>query len=229
MDSSILDPLPFHVDLQRLLGTAHATGRSQVETEIRRLLAEAESIARPKAIYRVGYVEAKGHDHVIINGVQLTSRVLRVNLDAVGRVFIYVCTAGTELEAWAHAQPDLLGRFYADAVNEAVLYAANAAFREFLQEHYQVGAMSAMNPGSLGDWPLREQQAVFDILGDTRAAVGVQLTPSMLMVPAKTVSGLLFTTEESFASCQLCSREACPNRRAPFDPDLFERKYKERV
>jgi hypothetical protein len=40
------------------------------------------------------------------------------------------------------------------------------------------------------------------------------------------VSGILFPTEETFASCQLCPREDCPNRRAPYDAELFERKYK---
>ena len=46
------------------------------------------------------------------------------------------------------------------------------------------------------------------------------------MVPTKSVSGILFPAEETFASCQLCPRDDCPNRRAPYDPELFERKYR---
>jgi len=46
------------------------------------------------------------------------------------------------------------------------------------------------------------------------------------MVPVKSVSGILFPTEESFASCQLCPREVCPGRRAPYDPDLYDAKYR---
>ncbi len=46
------------------------------------------------------------------------------------------------------------------------------------------------------------------------------------MVPTKSVSGILFPAEESFASCQLCPRENCPNRRAPYDPELFDRKFR---
>ena len=61
-----------------------------------------------------------------------------------------------------------------------------------------------MNPGSLADWPLREQRPLFGLLGNVRAAIGVTLTPSLLMTPTKSVSGILFPSEETFASCQLC-------------------------
>ncbi len=61
------------------------------------------------------------------------------------------------------------------------------------------------------------------------AAIGVELTPSFLMVPNKSVSGLRFPTEENWASCMLCPRPDCPNRRAPHDPELFERKYRKQA
>ncbi len=68
---------------------------------------------------------------------------------------------------------------------------------------------------------------LFALLGDVRSAIGVELTDSLLMVPRKSVSGILFVAEETFASCQLCPRQDCPNRRAPYDAGLFERKYAE--
>ena len=82
-----------------------------------------------------------------------------------------------------------------------------------------------MNPGSLADWPLREQRTLFALLGDVHGAIGVELTPSLLMTPTKSVSGILFPTAETFASCQLCPREECPNRRAVYDPLLFAQRY----
>jgi hypothetical protein len=88
-----------------------------------------------------------------------------------------------------------------------------------------VATLSTMNPGSLADWPLAQQRVLFALLGNTEAAIGVSLTPSLLMTPTKSVSGIAFPTEGSFASCQLCPRKACPNRRAPYDPGLKERKY----
>lgn len=78
---------------------------------------------------------------------------------------------------------------------------------------------------SLADWPLPEQRPVFSILGDVTEAIGVRLTDSFLMIPHKSVSGIQFSTVETFESCQLCGREVCPARRAPYDRDLYERKY----
>ena len=86
-----------------------------------------------------------------------------------------------------------------------------------------------MNPGSLADWPLSEQRVLFALLGDTQDAIGVQLTSSLLMVPTKSVSGIIYPTAETFASCQLCPRRGCPNRRAAYDPQLFEQKYRQAV
>lgn len=44
------------------------------------------------------------------------------------------------------------------------------------------------------------------------------------MVPVKSVSGIFFPTEIKFESCQLCPREVCISRRAPYTP-LLVNKY----
>ena len=49
------------------------------------------------------------------------------------------------------------------------------------------------------------------------------LTDTFLMVPIKSVSGIFFPTEVSFESCQLCPRENCIGRRAPYDPALVKK------
>jgi hypothetical protein len=56
--------------------------------------------------------------------------------------------------------------------------------------------------------------------------VGVRLTDSCLMMPTKSVSGIRFPTETSFESCQLCPRDDCPGRRAPYDSGLYDRRYR---
>jgi hypothetical protein len=78
----------------------------------------------------------------------------------------------------------------------------------------------------LTNWPLSEQGALFALLGDPHEAIGVRLTDSYLMVPTKSVSGIRFPTEQSFESCQLCPRERCPGRKAPYDSGLYDRRYR---
>jgi hypothetical protein len=97
---------------------------------------------------------------------------------------------------------------------------------EHLTSLYEPGKLSRMSPGSLADWPIQEQRPLFKILGNTEKMIGVHLTESLLMVPTKSVSGIRFPTEESFESCQLCPREECPNRRAPYEADLYNQRYR---
>jgi hypothetical protein len=227
VDSVTLDRLPFHVEMEPLLKKIRIRPGSGNEREFRRLVELAEGVARPKAIYKLAFIEAKEDAAVVIEGIRFASRVLRVNLDTANRVFAFVGTSGVELETWADAQEELLARFWADAINQAVLGAAMGSFRAHLIERFAVPQMMTMNPGSLADWPIREQRPLFALLGDVKAAIGVELTPSLLMTPTKTVSGIFFPSEETFASCQLCPREDCPNRRAAYDPELFQRKYAE--
>ena len=227
MDPIVLNPLPFRIDTERLMDALHIRARSAQVDTVDRMVQEAYAIARPKAVYKIGYIDSRGPDHVIIDGVRFASRVLAVNLSSAQRVFAHISTAGRELAGWAQCQDDLLASYYADAINEAVLYGARATLDKILRSRHEVTKVAEMNPGSLGDWPLREQRPLFELLGDTSATIGVELTKSYLMVPSKTVSGILFPTEETFASCQLCPRVSCPNRRAPYDAELFARKYRD--
>jgi hypothetical protein len=157
--------------------------------------------------------------------VTLRSRVLRVNLEVAHRAIVYVVTCGAELNAWGEGLDDMVHRYWADTIKETALRVAIDALNRHLTSCYEMGKTAAMSPGSLADWPIREQRPLFRILGDPEAAIGVRLTDSFLMIPNKSVSGIRFPTEERFESCQLCPREGCPGRRAAYEPDLYERKY----
>jgi hypothetical protein len=223
---NILDNLPCQIDVPALLAKMRVRPGTRRESELLTLIQEAQSVARPKAGYKLVFIESKGPDTIAAEGVQFKSRVLRVNLDKLERFFVYVCTSGVELQAWADGYlNDLLTGYYADAINEAVLRSAYGGFMNHLALAYSLNNPSVMNPGSLGDWPIQEQQPLFKLLGDVEGALGVHLKESCLMVPIKSVSGILFPAEETFASCQLCPRERCPSRRAPYDPELFDRKF----
>ena len=67
-----------------------------------------------------------------------------------------------------------------------------------------------------------KQVELFSLLGDAPADIGVTLTDSYLMVPNKTISGIRFPTSVDFRSCQVCHREDCPSRSAPFDQALWD-------
>lgn len=222
---TIIDPLPFKIDRAFVARSLRIREGSRNAAEIDRLIAEAEQIARPKAVYRLCFISSRTDESVSAEGVTLTSRILRVNLGDLQRFFVYVVTSGRECESWAERSDDMLTRFYADFVNQAVLYSATAGFVAHIQEAHGLPQTSRMNPGSLPEWPISQQKPLFALLGDETQQIGVELMSSYLMHPTKSGSGILFPTEETFASCQLCPRLDCPNRRTPYDPGLLERKY----
>jgi len=223
--SMILDQIPFELDIAQLEKKLHIESGSSFSADVAALAVAAQKIARPKAFFRMAFIESKQDDAVIIDGIQFTSRVLRVNLDSVHRVFACLATCGTELEDWANSIEDVLYRFWADTIKECALRAAYCFLKEHLEQMFQPGQTSSMSPGSLKDWPIEQQIPLFQLLGDTRTAIGVELTPSFLMLPTKSVSGIRFPAKENFESCQLCPREDCPGRRLPYNPDLFQTKY----
>jgi hypothetical protein len=228
MDSFVLDNVPFQIDTGQLYKNLRIKEGSELVARLNHLVDKAQAIGRPKASYRVAFIESRGDDQIIIDGVMLTSRVLRVNLEKAHRVFPFVATCGIELEEWSVSIDDMLERYWADVIKEMALRAALNHLNEHLVDHFQPGKISRMNPGSLPDWPLPEQQQLFALLGGGPASIGVKLTDSFLMIPIKSVSGIWFPTEESFESCLLCPREKCPGRRAAYDSDLYNQKYRQK-
>jgi len=226
MDQILLDNISFQPKLDSLMKAFHIKEGSSFATKLEDIAADAQAVAKPKAVYKIAFIESKGEDRVVVDGITLTSRVLRVNLEEVHRVFLYVATCGREMDVWSSSIDDMLESYWADKIKEMALRSAMQALSGHLQDRFNLGHMSRMNPGSLTDWPLQEQRKLFALLGDTEAAIGVELTENLIMVPLKSVSGISFPAEADFASCQLCPRENCPGRRAPYDATLYDRKFR---
>jgi hypothetical protein len=223
MKETILEDIPFDVDV--LMKRLRVPRESPHLNDLRQLVLEAQQVARPKAMYKLGYIESRGDETVVIDGVTFTSRVLRINLEHAHRVFLYVATCGREIHEWGNSLGDLLQQYWAGAIQEMALRSAARVLNQHIVAHHQPGQTATMAPGSLADWPLKEQRPLFSLLGDTQKAIGVQLSESLLMIPTKSVSGMRFPTQESFESCQLCPRIDCPGRRAPYDQGLYRKKY----
>ncbi|MDW8070933.1 MAG: vitamin B12 dependent-methionine synthase activation domain-containing protein [Anaerolineae bacterium] len=230
MEQHLLEDIPWQIDLAQLARQLHLTENQDALQELEQLVAQAQAIGRPKAFYALARVEAYLEQGVVVNGIELRSRVLRVNLEHVHRVFPFVATCGNELEDWSQSVSNrLLHRFWADQIKESALRSAITYMRDHLVSHYQPGQIAQMNPGSLADWPLGQQKPLFRILGTAPQRIGVRLTERMLMIPTKSVSGIIFPTETTFENCQLCPLEPCPSRRAVYDPTLYSRRYQSPV
>lgn len=226
MDTIALTNFACQIDFEELIVKLHMANNSTYIAKIREMVTEAQLLGRPKAVYGSAYIESKGDNSVIIDGVKFTSRVLRVNMEETFQAFPFVVTCGTELEDWSQRFGDYFESYCADAIKEMVLRAARQEFDSYVDQRHALGHAVNMNPGSLADWPISEQNPLFQLLGNVRELIGVQLLDSCLMFPMKTVSGIRFPKAGTFESCQLCSREQCPGRKAPYDQGLYDRKYR---
>jgi len=189
-------------------------------SNLEELIGLAGRLVKLRAVTDISYVGTMDADGVEVAGVFFRSRVLRHNLDGIQKVFPYIMTIGAELEHAASSGGDLLRQYYLEEIANLVLEQGAAWLAERLQARWGIPLLSNMSPGSLEDWPITEQSKLFSLFGDTEKTIGVRLTDRFLMLPRKSISGILFPSEEGFTACELCPREVCPSRRAPYDKTL---------
>jgi hypothetical protein len=216
--------IPFELDEKSLVEKVRLEPDSDDAKELADLIGIARRSARPKAVYKECFIDRKGDGSVTINGTLFSSRTLRKNLDRAERVFAFVVTCGREMDQIPVSPGDYLKEFWRDAIKTTLLGIAHQHLSEHLRRRFRLGETSTMSPGA-GDadtWPIQQQKELFALLGDVEGEIGVRLTDSFLMIPNKTISGLRFPTETDFRSCQVCHREVCPSRSAPFDKSLWE-------
>jgi hypothetical protein len=187
---------------------------------VQTLLDAVKPLISARAAYDACYIDQREEGGVVIGGIRFVSQVLKKNLEKIGRVFPYVVTIGPGLEERSDVSADFLDRYYLDVIGNVAVTRARKAFEDHLRSKFALSGLSYMSPGSLQDWPIEEQAPLFSLLKEVEETLGVRLTESFLMIPRKSVSGIYFPTEVTFHSCQLCPRENCEGRRAPFDETL---------
>ncbi len=216
--------ISFELDLEGLLKGAHIKPGTNDAKEFEDLVNNAQKNARPKALYKECFIQSKEEETITIDDIIFTSQALRINLDQVERVFAYVVTCGKEVDEIEIPQDDFLKGFWLDTIKATLLGISGRHLSELLDQKYKLGKTVDMNPGS-GDvavWPIEQQRKLFALFGDVENFIGVRLTESFLMIPNKSISGIRFSTEINFQSCQLCHRENCSGRSASFDKKLWE-------
>jgi len=226
-----LDHIPFELDAGLLMERHRVKPGTEHAQVFAGLVARVQQVGRPKAVYTEAYIDEKGDGWVSVGGVRFTSRALRQNLDQAERLFPFAATCGAEVDSIEGPQGDIRHKAWLYVLKQELVGVAMAQVEEHIARHYQISKLSFMNPGS-GDatvWPMSQQKELFSLLGDVEVEIGVRLTDSSLLIPEMSVSGVMFPTETDFQSCQVCHRERCPNRRAPFDQELWDKLNNDRA
>ena len=132
---------------------------------------------------------------------------------------LFICTAGTEFEEWQQQlkkRDDMVRVFIADALGSVIAEKCADVMENHVQQSIDKLGWHHTNrfsPGYCG-WDVSEQQLLFPLFdGQT---CGVRLTDSSLMVPVKSISGIIGLGKEVRRldySCGLCDFEKCYKRR----------------
>ena len=196
------------VEVKRFLGSRDE-GEGVPSARLEEVLSESISLARdlvrPRGIYTV------------TAGKLLPGSKMFEDLE---RVAFCICTIGSRLEEEVtamSARGELLRAVVLDSVGSVSAEAVAEHIDRVIQdEASQEGLKTSCraSPG-YGDWDIREQSSIFDLLPAER--IGVRLTDRYMMIPRKSVSFAIHIAEKpvrtrSENSCRNCDIKDCPYR-----------------
>lgn len=173
--------------------------------ELEESISEAKKLIDPKGIY------------LITAGKDLPGSSI---FDHLAKVAFCICTIGPVLENKVTELSEsgkLLKAVILDSVG-SVCAEATASFIDRIiadkAAEIKLKTSCRASPG-YGDWNIKEQRSIFDLLDGSR--VGVTLSPSSMMIPRKSVSFAIDISEKparmrSENSCRNCDMDTCAYR-----------------
>lgn len=218
----VLIQVPFSPSLSQYRRSIRFDALDDAQVEALQLFEDATGLLQPKVLLRqlfIGSHELVAGVPAITIGAERFVGTAMAALDEVHRVFAYVATCGNGMESYDLKQFDMLAPYWLDALKNQALGAARRGLLDYCKTHFGISKPLSVNPGSgnIDLWPIEQMHALFRLLGEGGGEpIGVRLTESSLMVPNKSIAGLLFASETSdYESCAYCDREPCPQRRVP--------------
>jgi hypothetical protein len=220
----LLDNIPFKLDISRIMARLSLHGESTLNGfQVQELSGEIIPVARPKALYKMSRVNQKTGHTVVIDGAGFSSHLLRVNLDKAERVFPYVVTCGQELDSIKIPGSNASLSYCLKLIQEMILTAAWNYLQSHLTRKYTLDFLFALEPGEMDAWPARHRKPLFALLENVEDMTGVKLNEDYSMTPQYSRCGIFYYTEIEFESCQLCPKEPCMGRRAPYNQELAQK------
>ena len=226
----VIDPVPLDLDAGDLLRAAGA-GMLR-EGVVAALMERCLRLIEPKAVFALVKVTGVEGDEVRLEGGRtLRSMVLADMLECGQVIAPYVVTIGPKLESLGpeEARGNGLRRWILEKVGDYALERASAHLRNRMEDALG-GPLSSFSPGGGTStlFGIEQQETLFHILNPSES-VGVRLTPGYVMVPRKSVSGVLAATRREEVVCQYCPSERCGSRNKPFSGLYYDLGCEDRV
>ena len=182
---------------------------------------QARSRLRPRGAYVIHDIAASGRRSLTLRaGVRFEGNIGE-HIGRARRAAVMVATAGQEiihLAEEAQREGDVLGSFIHNAIGSQAAEGAAEALMEDLRAKVDPDDSLTLrySPGYCG-MRLTEQRKIFELVD--AAAIGVELLPTLMMKPLKSVSGLVGIGPASelanagLSPCEKCRLVDCKMRR----------------
>ena len=222
MEKRIISLKDVSLSLETLLDALSLDKDDDTADEIAGLLDEANKIVKPVAVYspfKPVFCDGK----IILNEIGLKESFIYEMILTSPIAIPYAVTCGLEIDKWSKTINDYFNQFVAETIKQLYLkLMVDELFTVVKGKFFEENTyLSTINPGSLKEWPLSGQVSLFKILGDVKNDIGVTLEDNFFMTPAKSVSGIIFQTDEKLHNCKHCLRADCPDRRTSYIEDLM--------
>ncbi|OGU25177.1 MAG: hypothetical protein A2X66_05530 [Ignavibacteria bacterium GWA2_54_16] len=168
-----------------------------------------------------------GPESVSCGSVSLSmGSVITKQLKSSSSIAIYVSTAGHGMERWANqlmAAGDMMQGFVVDTIASGLVEQASLWLEKKIAASVKPIGWSLTNRYSPGycDWPVSDQHNLFSLL--PAGFCGITLTSSALMVPVKSLSGVIGVgsgVKRGAYQCSICDLKDCYRRRE--EPEELE-------
>ncbi len=176
----------------------------------------------PAYSYTIRNIESVDGNRVTIgDSIVLESKVISRLLERCERVAVFALTIGNYLEdlvAYLAENGLILQATVLDAVGSGTVEKLAIQVEGKIRINAGIEGLITSRRFSPGycDWEVSQQELVFRILDGDMA--GIRLTESMLMIPRKSVSGIIGIGQpgndiENYNPCSTCLKKDCPGRR----------------
>lgn len=191
--------------------------------EILRELENIEGISGGYKIKRDISVSRKDGLIIVDNEDLHTGKQISGYLKDATSVAVFLCTAGpvfTKTVNTLNRNGDIMEAFLLDAIGSLTVEKAMDIIQENLTDEMKKEEMSVSNRYSPGycNWELNDQKKIFSLIGSNK--VGVSLTDTCLMIPEKSVSGIIGignVLQKYNYGCKICNNSSCVYRKIVHD------------
>lgn len=212
IDKSFLDKN----ELYALMGYGNHTPPAYISEMTDEMFADICTCCIPLCgymIYEGRFLErgkVKVRDTIFNTGLIIASAMKKAE-----SIAVFTATLGCEFDNWLHQikmEDDIVKEFVANSLGSIVAEGVVSNLMKTLEKEMLCKDLHISNNYSPGycDWPLEEQRKLFTLLPD--GISGIELTDSCLMIPVKSVSGIVAIgkdVKKKAYKCDICQMKNC--------------------